>query len=300
MTKLRFMLATLMVALLVGCMQPGMERPEDQITNEFGVSRSEGTKAKATTRGGSTCSTNNNEVELCSTEAGSVYPDEHDGTKFEITLKFSESVTIHARSIPGIIGIRYGVIRNVTAVDASLVYLPYHRPGNHDWAASQSAITWKFWVHPAPNHEKVILVIRDRDCDHSKAICSTTRFKKNNNRYHKPLKATTRIEVFYTDPNPVEPTLPNTDPPGAVRDVSLFSDIARWQAPITHGGSLITEYQIFVDDCDGYRIRTLEHPHDFWHHVGHNGRYNSRLGMRPQSVGVKAVNSYGAGECVES
>ena len=279
--KIRFLLAALVA--LAGCMQPGMETPVEPIA--------------AVERGGSTCSTNNNEVELCSTEAGSVYPDEHDGTKFEVTLKFSEKVTMHARSVPGIIRTKYGVIRNVTAVNASLVYLLYHRPGNHDWAASQSATIWKFWVHPAPNHPKVILTIRNHACDHRNAICSTARYKVNKNRYHKPLKETTRIEVFYEDPNPVTPLPPNTDPPGEVRDIELFSDIARWQAPESSGGALITEYRIY-NECDGYQIKSIKHPDDFWHHAGHDGRYNVRLGIRPQTVGIEAVNSYGAGSCV--
>ena len=298
MIKFRFILLVVMTALL-GCIQPGLERPDS--IDEARVSVSVKNASVAVEKHGrSTCTTNNNEVELCSTDAGSVYPDEHDGTKFEVTLKFSEAVTIHARSVPGIIRTRYGVIRNVTAVNASLVYLPYHRPGNHDWAASQSADTWKFWVHPAPNHSKVTLTIQNRACDHSKSICSTARFKKNNNRYHKPLKAMTRIEVFYENPNPVPSLTPNTDPPGAVRNVSVFSDVAGWQAPTTEGGALITEYQIFVDDCDGYRIKTLQHPDDFWHHGGHNGRYHVRLGFRPEAVGIQAINSYGASTCTVS
>ena len=280
----------MLAVAMLGCMQPGMDRPADAADTE--IERAEAT------RGGSSCTTNNNEVELCSTAAGSSYPDEHDGTKFPVTLEFSEAVTMHARSVPGIVSIRYGAIRNVVAVDASLVYLADHRPGDQDWAASQSTTTWQFWVHPAPNHSRVVLIIRNHSCDHRNAICSTLRYRVGKNRYHKPLKATTKIEVFYEDPNP---QAPNTDPPGPVRNVRAYGNHAGWQAPAAfdHGGAFITEYRILAGGCDGLVGKTLRHPDDFWMHGGHDGYYHISKGWRG-AVGVQAVNEHGAGPCVDS
>ena len=300
---MRFILiavAMMMAIALVGCLQPGVGRPDPpDVADELDVSQSEGElTAAAMTRGGSTCRTSNNEVELCSTEAGSVYPDTHGGDKFKVVLKFSEAVTMHLRSVPGIIGVRYGEIRNVKAIDATQVPLTYQRPGTHPaWAHTQSSDQWEFWVHPAPNRPRVTLTIHNRACDRRNAICSTATYKKSGSKYHKPLKASLTIAVIYEDPNPPAP--PNTDPPGPVRNVVNWGNHAGWQAPSDHGGAFITEYRILAGGCDGRVEKTLLHPDDFWMHGGHNGRYNTYKGWRG-AVGVQAVNRHGAGPCGES
>ena len=289
--------AILMAVALVGCEQHlGLERPDIE-ASDLDVSMSRSLAVAAAQRGGNTCSTENNEVELCSTDAGTAYPDTHDGSKFKVTLKFSEAVTMHRRSVPGILSVRHGVIRNVVAVNARQIPLPYQRPGAHPaWANTQSTDEWEFWVHPAPNRPSVTLSIRTRACDHRRAICSTATYEKPKNvDHHKPLKASLTIKVMYEDPDPP----PNTDPPGAVRDVRAYGAHAGWQAPATHGGALIIEYRLLAGGCDGFVGKTLRHPEDFWQHGGHDGRYNTYKRWRG-AVGVQAVNRYGAGTCAAS
>ena len=193
----------LLAVALMGCEQQLGLAPTDIDAADIDVQASRSLGVASATRGGSTCSTSGNEVELCSTQAGSSYPDTHDGTKFKVVLKFSEAVVMHLRSVPGIINVRYGAIRNVVAVDATQVPLPYQRPGPHpDWASTQAAAQWEFWVHPAPNRPQVTLTVHAHDCDHRNAICSKDRFKARGSRHHRPLKAGLTIVVVYEDPNP--------------------------------------------------------------------------------------------------
>ena len=74
----------------------------------------------------------------------------------------------------------------------------------------------------------------------------------------------------------------------------------RWQAPETHGGAFITEYQIYRGGCEStHPHKVLRHPDDFWQHGGHSGFYGTYIGFRGP-VGVRAVNRYGAGPCEEA
>ena len=203
---------------------------------------------------------------------------------------------------PGIVRVRYGRVTNVNAINASTVAGPtVHRPGGDGsppWLASHSTDQWELTVSPAPNRPKVTLTISKHECNRSGAICSTATYKQQRVRYHKPLTESTRITVLYEDPDP-DPPAPPPGPPGPVRAVRSYGNHAGWQAPASHGGALITAYRLFAGGCDGFHARTLRHPDDFWHHVGHDGRYHVSKGWRG-AVGVQAVNEHGAGPCVES
>ena len=242
---------------------------------------------------------------LCDTDNGSSWPDSHDDGDFTITLEFNKKVLIHPRTLLG----RHGIFRvtNGTITEARAIgdvtsvelWIGFSQPRSKKW---------ELIVSPREGYD-VKLFYPKRSCSHRKVICTDKWTLQNQGKpphnpiVEIPLDHRIRIVIPWkemsavVDP-PTEEVIKVPKVPGPVRDIRIYGRTVGWQAPATHGKSLITEYRIFSGDCNGYRIKTLRHPRDFTRHVGHDGRYWTHLGIRPSSVGVSAVNSSGAGPCV--
>ena len=170
--QLRYVAIALLLAVaLVGCVQPGMERPDPpDVADELDVSQSEGDRAAAMTRGGGSCTSD--KLILCANGSGSTWPDSHDGSDFEVRLKFNKKISMHLLSVRGIFSVRYGAIVKVRAINSES-----DKPYNFapDWLTSRSAKEWRLTISPAPNRSKVILSAPVHPCRERRAICTTDR-----------------------------------------------------------------------------------------------------------------------------
>ena len=242
---------------------------------------------------------NSSKLTLCDTDNGSSWPESYtdEDSTFTVTLKFSRKAMLAPHAINRIFRVTNGRIVHVrTRGDSSSVTL---------WTghSRQRAKIWELTVRPTRLQRNVKLFYPKRGCKELLVICTNRKTPQNNDKDNVYQALDHRIRIVIPWEKIEIKQAPTTKPsklPGAVRDVSLGSYIVRWTAPSTHGASFITEYRVFNRSCDGYRLKTLHHPDDFWQHGGSDRRLSVRLGIRPQSVGVQAVNSYGSGECTES
>ena len=241
---------------------------------------------------------NDDKLTLCDTDNGSSWPESYDADdkSFTVTLKFSQKVLVHPLTM------RYSVFRVTNG------RITRARPvGGEDVVLTSGgfsrvhADTWKLKVDPREGHD-VKLFYPERRCSNRRAICTNKRTLLNSDVKVRPLSHRIKIVIPWEKPESTStPSTPQSRTPGPVRDVKVGTALASWQAPESHGRAFITEYRVFAGSCDGYQVRTLTHPDDFWQHGGHNGRYNVRLPtLHITNVGVQAVNKYGAGPCVEN
>ena len=284
--------AALAVAALVGCEQPGMERPADPPAE---MSLRAASTAESRSDVGDACD-DSSMLTLCNTDNGSSWPETHDGSKFTVTLKFNKDVLVHPLVMrDAVFSVRNGRITSARPVGGISVQISY---GHMRRYSSVQADQWVLTVEPRQGHN-VQLFYPVRECTNWRALCTDKKRLSDDRINPKPLAHRIRIKVPREEPTPPPPVDPAANLPGAVRNVRAYKYHVGWQAPASHGGALITEYRIFAGGCDGFTAKVLLHPDDFWQHGGHDGYYHTAKGWRGEA-GVQAVNSYGAGPCTAS
>ena len=236
---------------------------------------------------------------LCDTDNGSSWPESYDAddNRFTVTLQFSQKVLLHPLVMrDSVFRVTNGDIVRARPVGGTEVVLTAG-----GWSRIH-AKEWRLTVDPRAGYD-VKLFYPERRCSNRRAICTNKKTLENFGDFKvRPLSHRIKIVIPWEKPESTStPSTPQSRTPGAVRDVKVYNGLASWQAPESHGRAFITEYRVFARSCDGYQVRTLTHPDDFWQHGGHNGRYNVRLPtLHITNVGVQAVNKYGAGTCVEN
>ena len=290
--------AALAVVALVGCEMPGMPTSADPAAELPEVEQAGSVLEIAAVRRGDLgdgCD-DDDKLTLCDTDNGSSWPETHGGNEFTVTLKFSEEILVHPLVMKyAVFRVRNGRITRAWARGGSEkeVY-----PGSGGYTRVK-ADEWVLKVSPRAGYD-VRLFYPERRCTTFRAICTGKRTLYDTSFRPKALDHRIRIDVPWEDPDPpADPPDPPSKLPGAVRNLARRIGFVWWRAPETHGGAFITEYRIYRD-CDSVFVdKVLRHPDDFWQHGGHNGSYSTTVAFRG-SVGVRAVNRYGAGPCEEA